>query len=341
MHGGAVTLARQFSNSLASPNKPRPDIILATDMLDLTTFRALIGTTIPIVLYMHENQLTYPLPAGPEAYTGPMRRQHGERDYHYAFINYASMLAADTVWFNSQYHFDSWFAALPRFLNRFPKYKELDTVATIHSRSRVLPPGIDTAGLQTGRKPSRRDNNPPLILWNQRWEYDKDPAAFFAALYALQTAGIDFRLALCGENFRRRPQGFDEALSRLAANLVHVGFAAEEQYRELLWAADITISTARHEFFGISILEAIACQTFPILPERLSYPEIIPEPFHARCLYTDQGELVQKLHWAVRQPAARSAIATDLARVVEAFSWTNVGPQYDRQLAKVLELKNC
>ena len=40
---------------------------------------------------MHENQLTYPLPDDPT--TGPMRRQLGERDRHYAFINYASTVS--------------------------------------------------------------------------------------------------------------------------------------------------------------------------------------------------------------------------------------------------------
>ncbi|MDX1664963.1 MAG: DUF3524 domain-containing protein, partial [Candidatus Promineifilaceae bacterium] len=37
MHGGAVTLAQRFMRR----KKPLPDLILATDMLDLTTFLAL------------------------------------------------------------------------------------------------------------------------------------------------------------------------------------------------------------------------------------------------------------------------------------------------------------
>ena len=38
MHGGAVTLARRFMESSLAP-----DVIVATDMLDLTTFQALTG----------------------------------------------------------------------------------------------------------------------------------------------------------------------------------------------------------------------------------------------------------------------------------------------------------
>ena len=58
MHGGAVTLARRF---LTSPLTP--DLILTTDMLDLTTFMALTRQRtahIPTAIYFHENQLTYP-----------------------------------------------------------------------------------------------------------------------------------------------------------------------------------------------------------------------------------------------------------------------------------------
>ena len=60
MAGGAVPLAEQF---LASDFTP--DLVLATDMVDLATFLALTRRRlagVPAVLYMHENQLTYPLP---------------------------------------------------------------------------------------------------------------------------------------------------------------------------------------------------------------------------------------------------------------------------------------
>ena len=59
MHGGAVTLARQFLDSGKRP----PDVILATDMLDVTTFQALtrsVTANTPFAMYFHENQLTYP-----------------------------------------------------------------------------------------------------------------------------------------------------------------------------------------------------------------------------------------------------------------------------------------
>ncbi len=85
MHGGAVTLARRFLEQNLQTN-----VLLATGMLDLTTFLALTRPfthQTPVALYMHENQLTYPLPE--DGRFGPMRRQKGERDLHYSFINFA------------------------------------------------------------------------------------------------------------------------------------------------------------------------------------------------------------------------------------------------------------
>lgn len=335
MHGGAVTLARRF---LAQGHQP--DLILATDMLDLTTFLALTRqqtASIPTVLYMHENQLTYPLPNNGRS--GPMRRQHGERDQHYVFINYASMLAADAVLFNSRYHRDSFLAALPNYLKHFPEYNELNSIELIANKSGVLPVGIDFERLNLAGEPPA-PNDIPLIVWNQRWEYDKNPEGLFAALFQIAEVGIPFQLALCGQQYGKRPLIFEEAIKRLDKQLIHVGFADGEQYKSLLWQADITISTAIHEFFGISVLEAVHCRTFPILPNRLSYPEIVPAEFHNNCLYEDEVALVEKLKWTLSHRQEAKLVAKALKTAVSTYSWQNIIHKYDQQLQKTANLGN-
>lgn len=337
MHGGAVTLARRWLSQLKTGQQPLPDVFWATDMLDATTFLALTRpytTNIPFLLYMHENQLTYPLPQ--DGRTGPMRRQLGERDYHYAFINYTSMLAADRVFFNSRYHQESWFAALPNFLKHFPEYNELGSVERLRQKSAVLPVGVDFQRLAIGERevaqnlqPSIADDQSPLILWNQRWEYDKNPEAFFAALYEAAEAEIPFRVALCGQTYGKRPSIFAEAQEKLGSRIVHAGFADADTYRRLLWEASVVISTAHHEFFGIAILEAIYCQTFPLLPRRLSYPELIPEPYHRQCLYDNQAGLGQRLKWVLTHEAEVRETAVTLSHAVSRFAWPHTAPQYD------------
>jgi glycosyltransferase involved in cell wall biosynthesis len=329
MHGGAVTLGRRFLEAGS-----QPDIILATDMLDLTTFISLTRSRIantPVVLYMHENQLTYPLPV--DKSTGPMRRQRGERDHHYAFINYASMLAADQIWFNSEYHLQSYFSALPHFLKHFPEYNELGSVTMLRQKSKVIPVGIDLQRLDGVAENQHTDTEPPLVLWNQRWEYDKNPEQFFAALNAMADEDIPFRVALCGQQYGKQPAVFIDWQKRMGDRVQHAGYATADIYKILLWAADVTISTAHHEFFGISILEAIYARTFPILPARLSYPDLIPLQYHQACLYEDFPGLLERLRSALLNTAEIRRLASDLTASAAAFDWRLLAPRYDSELA--------
>jgi glycosyltransferase involved in cell wall biosynthesis len=330
MHGGSVTLARRFASEGVIP-----DVILATDMVDLSTFLALTRPhtgRLPVALYMHENQLTYPLPE--DGTTGPMRRQKGERDLHYAFVNYASMLSADRIYFNSNYHLDEFFGALPGYLRRFPEFRELETVPILKQRSTVLPVGIDTEFLLAGSGPDRRRER-PLILWNQRWEFDKRPQLFFQTLRQSVDSGREFDVAICGENFRRRPIEFESAKEDLADRVVHFGFTQAKEYRDWLWQSNVVVSTAVHEFFGLSILEAIFCHTMPILPNSLSYPQLIPQPFHDLCLYESQKELLQKLNWAIDNPERAREIAATLAESASRFGWAELANQYDHALYRL------
>lgn len=332
MHGGAVTLARQF---MALDQKP--DLILTDGMLDLTTFIALTRQRtydIPLVLYMHENQLTYPLPADPT--TGAMRRNHNERDHHYVFINYSSLLVADQIIFNSHYHLESWFEAVPRYLRHYPDHREADNIAKTREKSIVLPVGIHAVNA-----PARQKNDlPPLILWNQRWEYDKNPEAFFQALYRLHERGIAFRLAVCGENFSRKPTIFEEAADKLKAQIVHFGYADRERYNQLLDSAEIVVSTALHEFFGISIIEAILHGAFPILPRRLSYPELIPATLHEHIFYENDTQLDEQLAFALTHPAQIRPLADQLTISAKKYTWPTIVPSYDTLMQRLTKRAN-
>lgn len=332
MHGGAVTLGRRWLESSAGT----PDLILATDLLDLTTFLALTRqktATVPVALYMHENQLTYPLPDDPTI--GPMRRQLGERDRHYAFINYTSMLVAGRIFFNSHYHQDTFFAALPPFLRHYPEYNEMDTVELIKRKSEVLPVGVDLRRLD----PPEATPDPsaaPLVLWNQRLEYDKNPEGFISVLVTLAEEGRPFRVALCGERFGKPGERWSAGVEALGDRVIHNGYAEEDVYRRLLWESAVTVSTAGHEYFGISILEAIYCHTFPLLPARLSYPELIPAEFHADCLYHGRPDLLNRMRWALSDGAAIRAVAERLAAAAARFDWNGLATRYDESFTSMI-----
>lgn len=316
MQGGAIDLAAQVRQRLAQGE--RPDIIVATDMLNVATWvgllRPMLPASVPIVLYMHENQLTYPWRPGETP------------DLTYGMINWVSQLAADRILFNSHFHLDSWFDEVPRMLKHFPDYNHLHRVSEVQAKSSVMPVGINCSS--SVPRPSTPDSAPPLILWNQRWEYDKRPDRFFALLYRLHQQDYPFRLAVAGENFRNAPQEFEEAQAYLANHIVHWGFIQDKaRYRELLAATDLVISTTDHEFFGISILEAVAAGAFPLLPNRLSYPELIPAELHPACLYADEEDLFGKT--ATRLSHPRPAPPSLQAFIRAEFDWPVVADRYD------------
>jgi glycosyltransferase involved in cell wall biosynthesis len=255
-------------------------------------------------------------------------------------INWLSQLTADFVLFNSQYHLESWFGALPPLLRHYPDHSHPELVAAVRARSAVAPVGIALDAEHD--QPPTGQAQAPLILWNQRWEYDKRPDRFFALLYRLQAAGIPFRLAVAGESFRSVPAEFTEARERLADHIVHWGYApTRSDYQTLLRQANLVISTADHEFFGISILEAIAAGAFPLLPARLSYPELIPVMHHAECLYADEEELWHKAvdflttQRAMPNVVFQSALQTLRQHIITTYGWPAAAQQTDRWLSTV------
>jgi glycosyltransferase involved in cell wall biosynthesis len=331
MQGGAVTLARQ-----AQERDDRPDLILASNMLNLPVFLTLAGERLsgtPVALYFHENQLTYPLQPGEK------------RDLHYGFIHLVSALRADAVFFNSAYHLAAFFDALPRLLKQFPDYNELWAVEALRAKSKVLPLGLDLARLETYR-PDAPSSGRPLILWNHRWEYDKAPQTFLRAIYALAdeataspdaaASGLDFGLLLLGRSHRNYAEELAEARERLGERILHFGYAREAAtYGRRLWQADIIVSTALHDFFGAAVVQACYCDGFPILPRDLAYPELIPAEHHEACMYDDFDGLLARLRWAITH--IQSVRAFSLREHLARFDWGRLAPLYDDRLADLAE----
>lgn len=326
MQGGAVTLVEKLRR-----RDLHPDVVLATDMVNLPALLGLARNRlagVPVALYCHENQLTYPLQAGKK------------RDLTYPMINWLSMVAADQVFFNSAFHQRAWFRSLPKLLKHFPDASHLPLVPAVEAKVEVLPVGCELRALDAARYNAPRYDAPcydtaPLILWNQRWEYDKDPATFFRALEALVTEGVAFRVALAGSNVRQQPEEFEAARKRLGARVVHFGRADRATYRRLLWEADVVVSTAIHEFFGIAVVEAVYCGCFPVLPRRLAYPELLPGRYHATCIYDGFDDLVARLRWALTHPVEARDAAQGLDAAVARFDWQVMAPQYDASLSLV------
>ena len=327
MRGAAYLFA---SRAAEMPPADVPHVVLASDFLNLADWRAVAPRPwrdVPVVAYFHENQLTYPLSEAAPA------------DFHHGWINLSTALAADAVLFNSRFHRESFLDAVGLALAKMPDHVPPGLVERLERLSDVFPVGVDFEPHRAAF--ARRPRDPgatgfpssPLLLWNHRWEHDKGPDLLAAALLELRAKGVRFRLALCGESSQPPPAEFEALRTRLDDDIVQFGFcASRDEYLDLVARADVVLSTARHDFFGVAVLEAIYLGCLPALPRDLSYPEIVPEALHDRLLYESGRNLAAWLRRFLREPplAARGTLREAAAR----FDWKVLAPRLDAILGE-------
>ena len=268
-----------------------PDALVTTDMLNVPEFLALLRDALPprlpVLTYFHENQITYPLP------------RRDERDFHFGLANIYTALASDLVVFNSAFHRDEFLAAIPTVIDQMPDSRPEDLRARVSARAEVLGVPVDVPSADG--EPRER---PPLIAWNHRWEEDKDPVAFFAAMEALDARGIEFGIAVMGQSFREQPECFESARRKLSHRIAHWGYLpGRRDYLAMLARCRVVVSTARHEFYGLAVREAIAAGCYPLVPRRVVYPEMVED--RAEHLWSTHEDLVARLEEKMTRPAPR------------------------------------
>lgn len=319
MRAGAIDLAGETEARYGLG--ARWDRVFCSDMLDLSTFLGVAPRpvrTLPSVVYFHENQLTYP------------QQADMERDYTYGMINVHSALAADAAWFNSDHHRGVFLEAAGELLGRVPDHDASSTMARIAPRCAVHAPGIPW--LAAARS---RPAGPLRILWAARWEHDKNPETFFEALDELVRREVDFKVDVLGEQFRQAPPVFAKARAALGDHVHRWGHVRRREYDVALSEADVFVSTARHEFFGLSAVEAAAAGAHPLLPRRLAYPEVFRAEQHPEFFYDGSAEeLADRLETMAgtvtdERPGPACAIAA-------AYEWAKRARAMDEAMDKAM-----
>ena len=74
-----------------------------------------------------------------------------------------------------------------------------------------------------------------------------------------------------------------------ADRIEYAGRLPRADYVKTLRRADWVLSTARHEFYGIAVAEALLAGCLPWLPDRLSYPELVPATAPTSGCATSEG----------------------------------------------------
>ena len=339
MRGAAAWFADQIN---AMPHR-RFDLLLVTGFLNLADLRGLLLPPldrVPVLLYMHENQLTYPL--SPDE----------EFDYHFGFTNILSCLAADRVVFNSAFHRDLFLDSIPSYLGKMSEAVPRRVPQRLAVKSQVLPVGLDRSPLPEDHFPRYRgggcdpevgpgwprggaQKQPHLILWNHRWEFDKQPEVFARAITRLLEQGLPFDVALLGD-VQQHDEVFSPLARRLGLRLKAFGFLEDRRrYDEMLAMADIVVSCAKQEYFGISVAEAIHAGCYPVLPRDQVYPSLYGQHCKGRHFYDDEAGLCSLLSDLLTGDDCGHVCSLD--RDVDHCCWPRLAPRFDSLLQEVAE----
>ncbi|KAK5860552.1 hypothetical protein PBY51_022017 [Eleginops maclovinus] len=330
-HWRARTAALHFSQTIPTCASYR--VLFSSSVLNLCELVALRPDLAQLkkVLYFHENQLVYPV------------RKEQQRDFQYGYNQVLSCLVADVVVFNSSFNMESFLSSISSFMKKIPDHRPKDLELLIRPKcevlfypvhfpdvSRLLPEHkrFRAAETQSARSSEQEAVKPLHIAWPHRWEHDKDPELFFSTMIKLSEKEVDFQLSVLGETFTDVPEVFSSSHLRLSRHIVSWGFLPrKEDYLKVLCEADVVVSTARHEFFGVAMLEAVHCGCYPLCPKALVYPEIFP----AEYLYSTPEQLLKRLLALCRRPdvARRHAVKVDTT----SFSWSTLKDRYQNLLS--------
>ncbi|MBT4530683.1 MAG: DUF3524 domain-containing protein [Phycisphaerae bacterium] len=249
----------------------KPEIIFCTSLTDLAGLRAALPRgwrDIPIILYMHENQVAYPT--------------NDARDASFSFTNLQSVLTADLTIFNSKWNLDSFIAGIQSLLENSWDTTLSDIDNRIRNNSTVawVPVDIPPEYLEYPEVLHNSDNGgrskPIRIVWPHRWEHDKCPSKLLE-LAREYSQPLNLRWIILGEQFKEVPKALQQFQEEFQDRIEHIGYTESKgEYWKWLSKADWVLSTADHEFFGIAVVEALFAGCLPWLPDKLSYRELLP-----------------------------------------------------------------
>jgi glycosyltransferase involved in cell wall biosynthesis len=329
-HQQTQALGKVRSDEVAAD---RVGALITTDPLSLCDFYGLGRqwfAGIPSVIIFHELMFSRSL----------QQRQTYQQE---TFSLLYSLLAADRLLFTSANHKEACFDSLPPVLQQLPEFPGRNRVLEIlEKKARILHPGIPLRELDLASHNQVKYKS-PTILWNQRWEPNKQPELFLQTLYRLAGEGMDFGVILCGSRPAENGSGeagsveslFEEARMRLGSRVFHCGFVrSRAEYANLLWSSDIVISTAEVDYFPNAIIEAAYCDCYPLTPDRLDYPSLYPLDQKDRFIYRDTEDLYSRLKILLMDPLEIGSAA--LHESMLKFDWERAVKEHDREFATLV-----
>jgi len=316
IRGNPISFIEQFSSELSREY----DFIIATSMVDLATLRGLIPSlaNTPSLIYFHENQFEYP------------QSDKQNKSIEPQMVNLYSALAADQLIFNSEFNRSSFFCGCDELMSKLPDYTFKNLSKRLHKKSSVIPVPIVDALFAIPANTLEK-SLPIKLIWSHRWEYDKGPDRLWLFLVELSSRDIPFEISIVGEKFRHIPDEFERIKEHFSDQLNYFGYIDKvEEYRELLSRCDVVLSTAIHEFQGIAVMEAVAAGCLPLVPNRLSYRELIGEKYRYESIVNSPEEEAVVAVDTLLKVILKDKGNDKLREQFQQYSWSSLTGRYQK-----------
>ena len=305
------------TGALSVGSARRFDLVFASTFVNLAEWRGLVGSrlaSVPAIVYFHENQLVYP------------NRHTAEWDFQFPLTNITSALSAERCLFNTRVE-----------------------SGPLPGRDSGLPRPVPRSSTQTGRRDDRREvRGPPPALRSRGLRRRTGDAGAAMPRSCGRTGGSTTRIprsssprlerslprvstsrspSRARHSRTSRSRSCAPRRSSATGSCISASPRPEPSTRGLLASSDVAVSTAINEFFGIAMIEAAYAGCFPLVPDRLAYPEIYP----AQMRYGSSEQLVALLRSLVAdRPAA--GLAREL---VEPYTIETLAPRYGQVFERV------
>lgn len=200
--------------------------------------------------------------------------------------------ACDGIFVGSAYHADAFFE------RRIKPFAAADDIETLKNKFIV-----SGNPLFKEEYPDRGVEKKNKIIISNRFDFEKRPneSLTFAYLMKKRRPDVEVVITTSRATFRSNQQwlvDFARGMEQDGIVTIKAGLT-KAQYHTELQESKIMLSNSIEENFGYCIAEALAYSTYPLLPNKLSHPELVDgyEPF----LYNSYDEILDKMEYLLTE----------------------------------------
>jgi glycosyltransferase involved in cell wall biosynthesis len=226
------------------------------------------------------------------------------------YLDLANLLTLDRVLFDSNY--------ILRTVAQNVSEHSRTAAESIEAKARVVGLPVATRFIDSCRTTNRFSRR--TVVYNHSPVASKNPAEFIEVIgkvMARYEVDVLFTRSFKGEQvngsveLRELRRQFDDRV--ILGDDLNL-----KDYFRALWMADIQVSTAQHESFGIATLEAMYTENCCLLPTRGSYPEICSG--NSEILYKSIDDLERRLSYFIERPEEARRVGGALRNEARRYS---------------------